>query len=390
MVSKLDAKLAYATTAVGISVVSLIAPALPELADLYGVSVGEIAAIQVAALVPGIVSARWLLGRGADHGLRRMLGQSMLGYAVSGGLLLLVISWPLVLALRVIQGVFSGGLVAGAFALLGSSRDRSQSRIARNAALVCAMMAIQPLVGAALSGLGPRFPFGFYLLGFPLGFALLAQARPPAPLEAPKAGAVNQDAPVRIRTPREPLVLTALINALLFGWLLYLAPVLLAEQYDVGINTRGFVLSGQAALGAMTALAVVPLLRRGRQRHLLYVGFAVPAIGLAAVGWGPNMHYAIGGFLLVGATYGAANPALVSILTARGPRATGAWQSSARVGQVVGPAVAGWLVVRAAATEVLAAGVALGVAGLLYLAVRDLSASRSSPVDASHTSAVDG
>lgn len=386
MTTRRDARLAYATTAVGISAVSLIAPSLPELAAIYGVTVGEVAAIQVAVLVPGIFSARWLLGRGSDRGLSRMLALALLGYGLFGSSLLFVSSWPLVLSLRVLQGFFCGGLVAGAFALLGRGGEDGQRRIARNAALVCVMMAIQPLVGSFLNGFGPRWPFAFYLTALPLGVAMLRRSRGDT-LAVPRVVATADDTLGEAK-PRtgEALLVTGVINALLFGWLLYLAPVHLAESYGAGVGVRGVVLSAQAALGAVLALAVARYLVRGRQRPLLYIGVLIPMAGLLIVAAEPMLIITVIGFLLIGATYGAANPAVISILAGQGRRATGAWQSTARIGQVIGPACAGWLVERAGVRDALLTGVALGAVGLLRLLWRDCgrwSASRSTMVQRS-------
>lgn len=368
MITRRDARLAYATTAVGISAVSLVAPALPELAEIFDVTLGEVAALQVAVLVPGIFSARWLLGRGSDRGLQRMLGFALLGYGIFGSSLLFVSYWPLVLLLRVCQGFFCGGLVAGAFAMLGGGGENSQVRIARNAALVCVMMAIQPLVGSLLSEFGPRWPFAFYLTSVPLGLAMQRSSRGEAPAATPAAtpaaapaGATSAGAE---RRTGEALLLTGVINALLFGWLLYLAPVYLSQAYGVGVGVRGVVLSAQAALGAVVALAVARFLVTGRQRPLLYIGVLVPMLGLLVVAAAPFLAISVVGFLLIGATYGAANPAIVSILAGQGRRAAGAWQSTARIGQVIGPACAGWLVERAGVRDALLVGVALGAVGL--------------------------
>lgn len=369
-----EARLAYATTAVGISAVSLIAPVLPELAEVYGVSLGEVASIQVAVLVPGIISARWLLGRGADGGLRRMLGFALVGYGLTGAALLWLTSFPAVLGVRVVQGFFCGGLVAGAFALLSNGDGQSQPRIARNAALVCVMMAIQPLLGSALSLLGPRGPFGFYLVAVPLGMLMFVDV--PHSVPATTTDETPADGSRPRATAGEALTITVVINALLFGWLLYFGPVHLAAEYEVGVSIRGVVLAGQAALGATLALSIVGLLRRHRERLLLYVGLLVPLVGLVIVTFSPALVLTVTGFLLVGVTYGVANPAAVSLLAQKGRRATGSWQSSARVGQVVGPALAGWLVARTGTTEILLVGLAIGLIGIARLAAGDLARAR--------------
>lgn len=359
------APLAYATTAVAISAVSLVSPALPELAASYGVSVSEVAAIQIAVLVPGIVSARWLLGAGARRGLPQMLSWTLLLYGATGGLLVWVEHWPTVLAIRLVQGFVGGGLLAGAFALLSNSGDR-EGLIARNAALVCGMMATQPLIGSALATLGPRAPFAFYLTAVPLGLLMLGAARRNLiPSSSPSA----PPPPARKPSVAKSLALTVMINLLLFGWLLYLAPVLLQGEHGMSVQGRGALLSSQALLAGLLALTVTRAIRRGREGGLLYGGLAASMVGLAAVLMGPATAVVVAGFVLLGTIYGTANPAVISLITRHGRHATGAWQSSARIGQVGGPALAAWLLARVGTHPTVMVGMAVAALGLVTLSV---------------------
>lgn len=75
---------AYATTMVAIAAVSLLALALPELAATYGVTVSDVAWIQIGVLLPGILSASGLLWLAASRGLARVLAVSLLVYGVAG------------------------------------------------------------------------------------------------------------------------------------------------------------------------------------------------------------------------------------------------------------------------------------------------------------------
>lgn len=359
--------LAYATTAVAISAVSLVSPALPELAEHYGVSDSEIAALQVAVLVPGILSARFLLGPGSRRGVPRMLSWTLLVYGITGGLLVWVTYWPVVLAIRLVQGFVCGGLLAGAFALLSGSGNRERL-IVRNAALVCAMMALQPLLGSALANLGPQVPFAFYLAAVPLGLVMARVRAEAAATTGARGHAVEPAEPAP--SVATSLVLTVVINLLLFGWLLYLAPVVLAGEHGLSVGARGAMLSAQALLAGAIALLAAPVIRRGRARMLLGAGLLLPIIGLVGVASTTTTTLAVVGFGLVGTVYGTANPAILSFVTRYGRHATGAWQSSARVGQVAGPALAGWLLATVSVDATVVIGAVLGGLGLAVLPLR--------------------
>lgn len=360
---------AYATTALGVSSVSLLAPVLPELAARYGVDSEAMALFQTAVMLPGIVTGL-LMGRfGARGHLRTALAVSLLVFGLAGTSLACVESFSVAVALRVVQGAGGGGLVAASFMLIGAVAEPRRFRaVGHNAAIVSTMMVVQPLLGSSLGALSAAAPFGFYFL------AVIAGGLVPRTVPA----AARASAPARVRRsgpPREvagALAMTVILNVLAFGWLLLLTPLVL-DDAGVSIRWRGWVLAGQFGIATVVTFATARWRNRRRFDALLLAGWVTGAVSLAAAAVGPVMMTAV---ILVatGACYGILNPALVATISpVDGGRWLGWWQSSARLGQVLGPLVAGALYVALEPRLVLLIGAVTAAAtgGLLLRARRN-------------------
>ncbi|MEE6272663.1 MFS transporter [Georgenia sp. MJ206] len=355
---------AYATTSLGVSSVSLLAPVLPELAARYGVEAESMAVFQMAVMLPGIVTAL-LMGRlGARGHLRGALAVSLLVFGVAGASLALVESFPAAVLLRVVQGAGGGGLVAASFMLIGTVAEPRRLRaVGHNAAIVSTMMVLQPLLGAGLGALSAAAPFGFY------GLAIVAAVLVPRTVPA----AARVASPVRVgrsgppREVRAALVMTVVLNVLVFGWLLLLTPLIL-DDAGVDLGWRGWALAAQSAIATVATFATARWRNRRRFDALLVGGWAAAASLLAVAAAGPAALTAVV-LVLAGVFYGVLNPTLVArISPVDGGRWLGWWQSAARLGQVLGPLLAGALYGALTPGPVLLVGAA--AAGTALLAVR--------------------
>lgn len=329
---------AFALTVVGVSAVSLLAPMLPELARSYGVSEQAMAWFQSAVLIPGLVAAPVAMNRARRHGLRPVLIASLLLYGLAGVSHVVAAPFPVALLTRGLQGTGGAGLIAGGFALIGRLPEgRRAGAISANAALMSTMMVLQPLLGSALAAWWLRAPFLFYVTALLL--AALLTTRPHLVPDGRVPGLANAAA-ASLKHLRPVLVATAAVNTFVFGWMLYLSPLLLAERFAYGVTARGGVLATQSIGSAIAAVAVRSHVAAGKERRLLCV--AAGTIGVASVvaASATVPQVAVVGLVFGGAAYGVANPAVLAIASTGRESATGWWQSSARVGQIAGPIAA--------------------------------------------------
>lgn len=332
---------AFALTIVAVSAVSLVAPALPELARSYRVTEATMAWFQSAVLLPGLVAAPVAMRLTRRHGLRRVLVVALLLYGLAGASHLVRVPFAVAVVTRGVQGVGGAALLAGGFALLGRLPDHQRARgVSANAALMSTMMVLQPLVGSALAAWWLRAPFLVYLSAVVL--AVLFMSRPGLVPDAPVTDAARSW--TLLGRLRPVLVATAALNAFVFGWMLYLSPLLLAQRFSYGVTLRGVVLATQSIGSALAALAARRHVAASREPHLIVASATVIGIAsvVASTARGPAM--AVVGLVAGGAAYGFANPAVLSVASRGREGATGWWQSSARAGQIVGPLAAAGLI----------------------------------------------
>ncbi|HUG83579.1 MAG TPA: hypothetical protein VMM13_03395, partial [Euzebya sp.] len=189
---------------------------------------------------------------------------------------------------------------------------------------------------------------------------------PPA---APATTSRGREA-VRPRVVGGALAMSALINLILFGWLLYLAPIFLSAVLGLSVPARGAVLALQSAAGVAAALASGRVLVHGWEPRLLAASAGCIAVALPVVAVGTSLWLVVPGLLLAGTAYGLANPSVVSLVTqARGDAGSAWWQSAARVGQVIGPLVAAAVLVPLGPAAAMRAGAVAGPVGLVAVAV---------------------
>ncbi|QOR69359.1 MFS transporter [Ruania alkalisoli] len=346
---------AFGATALGVSSVSLLAPVLPELAVRYGVGVDLMAYFQTAVMLPGIVTGVLAARLARARGRRLALALCLLMFGAAGVALALVATFPAAVLLRVLQGIGGGGLVALSFQIARSVSPRWRVRaIGYNAAVVSTMMVVLPLIGSTLGGYSTAAPFAFYGLALPA--ALVVWRVLPA-------GGQDGEPPTASRTsrrgpPREVLgilVMTVLLNVLVFGWLLLLTPLLL-DANGVDLTWRGWALAVQSALATLATFATGRWRTRGSVAVLAVAGWGAGAFFLVGAGVLPG-SLAVAALVGAGVFYGILNPVLAARIGAVGDGAWfGWWQSCARTGQVLGPVAAAGLMAGLPITLVLVLG----------------------------------
>lgn len=260
---------AYAITAFGVSGVSLLAPLLPDLAELYGVSASDLSWYQTAVMLPGVVTAVATTHLVERIGLRPSLTGGLLLFGVAGTALAFVPDlWP-ALVLRVLQGIGSGGLVAMAVILLRRLPDGVSARaVGANSAVVSLAMVALPLVGSALGALSVRAPFLVYAAAAAVLGAVVSAVLPRGEPRPRRDGPPGPSARMSW-----VMASTVVLNVAFFGWLLYLTPIVL-DARGVGLGLRGAVLSAQSGIATIVTLATVRLRE------------SVPVPRLLAASWG--------------------------------------------------------------------------------------------------------
>ena len=332
----------------------VLSPALPELADALGVSITVVGWVQGAASFPGILTAV-LVGYLADRfGGRRVVVVCVATFTLFGVAGFFASSFPMLIGLRLLQGLGTPGLMGLSIALIGELFEDEKDRmrfLGMNLAFVFMVQMIMPAISGIIAAGGAFRPFLIYLAGVPIGlWALrLKVGRPKGAASSPlrHVRAAREDMHRR-RTGVDLLGLVAvtglgvLVNA---GASMTAVPLFLNEVFGTGTAGRGLVVSAFQAGAIGTALGVLRFIKGRMSSRMMTIGLWLMAIGLLVVFLAAFPVIVSLGLALAGAGFGlvvtlAQRDAIASAsITYRGLVVL-TWVAGVRVSQVIGPPAA--------------------------------------------------
>ena len=369
----------------GMTHLSLVSPVLPELAEALGVSVSMVGWVQGSVAVPGLFLAIFAGYLSDRFGGRRVIMICITIFTIFGSAGFLATSFPMLLGLRMLQGVGTSGIVGVAVALIGELFEDDRKRLkvlGTNLAVMYLTQLVVPVISGIVAAGGAFRPFLLYLAGAPVAIWAYRLA-----VGQPKETASS---PLRhVRAAREDLrrrgtgfdflglvVVTGMGVIVFQGAVLTAVPLMLDEVFGTASTGRGLVVSA-FLLGAMvSALGVVRVISGRISGRVLSAGIWLMSIGLFTVlGAGfPLMVSA--GLALTGAGYG-----LVITLAQRDTIASSSpayrgvvvltWVAGARVAQVIAPPLASFVTgVVGPRSMFLMTGVMTALAALVWRPLR--------------------
>lgn len=369
--------LLFAITVTGITVNSLVTPVIPEILRGLDAPTGLAGPLVAAGTAPGILLAP-IIGILADrYGRREVLVPCLVLFAVAGGLGTLAPNIWALIGLRLFQGVGSAGLINLVVVIIGDHWDGNDRArlIGHNAAVLTIAISVLPAVGGGLTDLWDwRGPFAIYPLG--LATAVMAHRYLPSTPTRDDTTVREQIAEampfLRTRTVLRTLGSGVLLFMLIFGLLLTVLPIYLEDGFGVGASLRGVILGLPAAASTIAALSLGRLQARFGRRRLLIVAGTLFVIGLATIAGSPLLIPVVVALAIFGLGEGLMIPTLQDVATSSAPASSrgavvAVWVGSARLGQTVGPLIAGVGLTAFGAPWTFAAGavVALSMVGLL-------------------------
>jgi predicted MFS family arabinose efflux permease len=222
-------------------------------------------------------------------------------------------------------------------------------------------------VGGALAGIGWRFPFLLPLAAIPIGLIVLFAFDTP-PFQARDGG--GQLRAVLHNARREGIVglslLAVLVFILLYGAYLSYLPFLLEERFDASPSLIGFIMSTMSVATAAVASQRGAVARRFSTPVTLTVALICYSAALILIPLMPIVWLVMVPTLLYGVAQGLTIPTIQSQIAARAPMelrgATVAANGMAiRLGQTLGPLLAGLVAAAAGSRAVFWTGAAVPV-----------------------------
>lgn len=351
----------------------LLTPALPDILADFGVPDARSGLLVAAGSVAGVVIAP-VVGVLADRfGRRIVLTTCLTIFGAFGALGAAAPSFDVLVLARLLQGVGSAGLINLAVVLIGdhwTGRDRTRI-LGRNTAVLTVGLAGIPLLSGAMTQLaGWRAAFLVYTVALGTAGAawlILDSRRPESPpsLKAQLGGAVI--------ALRRPILLASITSSfivfmLIFGLFLTVFPVHLADRFGMEAGLRGVMVSIPAVTSTLAAFNLGRMRDAFSARVLVILSAAGLTAAFAALGVAGAVVVLVVSALVYGASEGALIPTLQDLNMEGAPdqhrgAVIAAWVAAARVGQTIGPLLAGFSI------GVLGTGSTLVVGSLVALPI---------------------
>lgn len=370
--------LVFAVTLTGIMGNSLVSPLLPDILDTFNRSAGSAGPLVAAASLPGIFLAP-IIGFAADRwGRRPILTLCLLIFGGGGLLTAIAPNFTVLVATRFLLGIGSAGLINLGVVLIGDHFDGEERTtwIGRNAAMLTVGLAIIPLVSGVI---GEFFSWRIATLGYGLGFVSAAYAwtvlrdepsRTPQQLKSQLSGVgTAMKTPVIATT----IVVGTISFAVVFGVFLTAMPNHLETRFSMTSGWRGLMISVPALSSALVGFNLGRIRRRVNVRWALAASALAWAVGMLFIGWAQVLPVLLLGTLCYGLGEGALIPNLQEVAMSEAPpehrgAVVATWVGFARLGQTVGPLLAGVLLSASGAPAVFVAGaVASMLAAVIFI-----------------------
>ncbi len=330
-----------------------IAPILPDLTKVFGVSPREIELVMTVFFIP-IGIATPILGILADRvGIRKVLIPSLLLFAVAGGFVSFAQDFQTLLGWRFLQGLGAASLDSLALTMISMVYRGKALTMAMslNASVIGISTAIYPLMGGALGGFSWRYPFLLSVVAFPLVMLIFMV------LKLPQKPTTQQKNNLKVylgntwNSINNPSVLALLLAvcslfAIQFGAFITYMPILAGVNLGASGLFNGLMLGTMSISLALVASQLGWLVRRVSEITLIKIAFIIIAIALSIT---PTIHNAwllIVPSILFGIAQAFALPSSQALLAGlAADNARGGFMavnaSVQSLGQAVGPLMAG-------------------------------------------------
>ena len=337
-------------TGMGVLAFSILVPVLPDLARELGVSRGSIGLVQGAVAIPGIFLAA-LIGYLADRlGRREVVRASLLIFGTAGLLCFFARSYWLLVALRILQGVGTTGLLSLGVVVIGDSFEGHERRWAMglNLAAITGMTTIAPVVGGFLAEGGAFRPFLVFLVAYPVWW--WARRLPDRPsmgeTSPPLRHAMATVSSLRARGHLSDflgmLPMSFITIAVFLGIGITVTPLLLEREFALSVSQRGLIAAVGSAASSMASIFSGRIGRRFLPSRVLVVAFGLMVTGFITIGAAPNLWFVALGLAVLGSGTGSIFPLFQTYAASAVPSdyrgaSVGMWVSANRLGQWAGP-----------------------------------------------------
>ena len=366
----------FGVTLMAILGVASVAPAFPKAVAELGISMQSVGLLITAFTLPGVVLAP-VLGVLADRwGRRRILVPSLFLFGIAGGACGFIESFPVIVALRFVQGVGAASLGVLPVTIIGDLYPgrRRAAAMGYNASVLSVGTGMFPMIGGALAGIAWYFPFMLAFLAIPIGLLVIVALRNPEPRSEAKLSDYLRGVWSTI-AERRAIALLIAITALfivLYGSFLTYFPLLLGVEFGAPPATIGIIMAAMSFTTAAVSSQLGRLTRWTSELSLLRAAFVMYAVALLMVPLMPGTWFCLIPVVVYGLGHGVAIPSQMTLQAHLAPPEQRAAIMSAfgmvlRLGQTLGPLVIGLFYAAGSMDATFHGGAVVALIGFLAL-----------------------
>ncbi len=368
----------FAVTLMAVLGVSSITPVLPTVATVFDRTPQSVAWVIAIFTLPGVLFTPLAGILGDRIGRKAVLIPCLILFAVAGTACGFVRSFEGLLVLRFLQGTGATALGAINVTLIGDlfSKQQRAAAMGYNAAVLSVGTSIYPAVGGGLALIAWYYPFFLPVVAVPVALAVIFALDNPEP---EVKGSLKEYLSVTLRSVWQPQVLllfsvSVLTFILIYGPFLTYLPFLLERSFGASPAVIGLVVAATSVSTAVASFWLGALSRRFGTRWLVVFAFLLYAVSLAGMPLAPSIAWLSIPIVIFGAANGLNIPSFLTILTNFAPLEHRAAFMSLngmvlRLGQTLGPVLAGVVVVIVGIEGSFYAGAALALIVFGVLAV---------------------
>lgn len=267
--------------------VPLISPVLPVVGTALGLTDAQASLLVTAYFLPGALVSP-LMGVLADRlGRRTVLVPCLFAFGAAGGAVALTLPYPVVLAVRTVQGSAAAGVFVTTATLLGDAFEdaRRNAAMGTTVATLSVGRTVYPVVGGALATVAWNAPFAASLLAVPAGL-FVGRTLAERPFERAAGGSTYLPGVARALPTRAAVGLyaaTFLVEVVTFGAVITALPFVLSGRFGLSPPAVGAVLAVSTFATAAAAAGNGHLATRFSNGLLVAGGFLCFGVGLVGI-----------------------------------------------------------------------------------------------------------
>lgn len=368
----------FAVTLMAVLGVSSITPVLPTVATVFDRTPQTVAWVIAIFTLPGVLFTPVAGVLGDRIGRKVVLIPCLLLFAVAGTACGFAKSFEVLLILRFLQGAGAAALGAINVTLIGDlfSKQQRATAMGYNAAVLSVGTGIYPAIGGGLAVFAWYYPFFLPIVSLPVALTVLLLLDNPEP---EVEGSLGDYMRATMRSVWQPQVLllfsiSVITFILIYGPFLAYLPFLIEKSFGASPVLIGLVVSATSVSTAVAAFWIGALTKRFGSQSLVRFSFLLYAISLAGMPLASSLPILSIPIVVFGAANGINIPSFLTILTGFAPLEHRAAFMSLngmvlRLGQTLGPILAGVVVAMVGIEGSFYAGAALALVVFWVLVV---------------------